>query len=160
MRTSLLLIMLLALSGCAGKAFDTTRVAPKVTPAQVIANPEPHLNKIVLWGGIILGTLNQEESTQIEVLAYPLNSSQRPSLDEQPQGRFIISHDGYLEPVTYAQGRRLSVIGKISTTKPGKVGDSDYVYPVIAAEQMELWSQNGRSTAPRTTFHLGIGIRL
>ena len=160
MKKSLILLVLISLAACATPPFDTSRVAPDITPSRVIAQPSPHLDKMIIWGGIILGTRNQENNTQIEVLAYPINSSQRPSLNESPQGRFIIRHEGYLEPVTYAQGRRLSVLGKISTTRPGKVGDSDYLYPVIESEQLKLWPESGGYSNPRTTFHLGIGVRL
>ncbi len=161
MRLLLIAPILLVVAGCAGKpAFETSRVASDVSPARVIAQPVPHLDKIVLWGGLILNTHNREASTQIEILAYPLNSSQRPSLDQAPQGRFIVEHQGYLEPVTYAQGRQLSVLGKVSTTRPGKVGDSDYLYPVIDAEQLKLWPESSYGGKPRTTFHLGIGVRL
>jgi len=154
-------LLVLAVAGCAGTPpFDTARVTQDLTPSKVIAQPVPHLDKMVIWGGIILDTRNQEDSTQIEVLAYPVNRAQRPSLEESPQGRFIIRHQGYLEPVTYTQGRRLSVLGKISETQMGKVGDSDYLYPVIDSEQLKLWPEGYRGGNPRTTFHLGIGVRL
>ena len=138
--------------------FDTTQVDQSLTPQSVVAEPELNRGKTALWGGTILDTRNLKDSTHIEVLAYPLNSSHRPLLESKPLGRFIIQHQGYLEPTTYAQGRVISVLGKISDSQSGNVGESAYIYAVINSEQLHLWSQDsGRS---RTSFHLGVGVGL
>ncbi len=147
------------LAGCATTPdFDTTQVDKTLTPQSVIAEPDLSYGKIALWGGIILNTLNLENTTQIEILAYPLNTSYKPSQENQPLGRFIIQHKDYLEPATYAQGRLITVLGSISDNQNGKVGESTYIYPVINAQQIHLWSLYDDEN--RTSFHLGIGIRL
>jgi outer membrane lipoprotein len=138
--------------------FNTTQVDLSLRPQSVTAEPELNRGKTALWGGTILNTQNLKETTHIEVLAYPLNSSHRPLLESKPLGRFIIQHPGYLEPTTYAQGRVLSVLGKVSGIQSGNVGKSTYTYSVINSEQLHLWSlDSGRN---RTRFHLGIGIGL
>ena len=138
--------------------FDTTQVDQTLTPQSVIAEPEISHGKIALWGGTILDIHNLENSTQIEVLAYPLNTSHRPALDNQPLGRFIIQHKGYLEPTNFAQGRLLTVLGSVAGSQSGKVGESSYTYPVINAQQLHLWSLYDDQT--NTSFHFGVGIRL
>lgn len=154
---SLSLISLLI--GCATSPnFDTTQVDQSLTPRSVIAETATNHNKIALWGGTILDTRNLKDTTQIEVLAYPLNSFHQPMQESKPLGRFIIQHQGYLEPTTYAQGRLLTVLGSVSDSKSGKVGESDYTYPVINSHQLHLWPPaSGKS---KTTFHFGIGVRL
>ena len=138
--------------------FDTTQVDQLLIPQIVVTKPELHRGKTVLWGGTILDTRNLNDSTHIEVLAYPLNSSHRPLLESKPLGRFIIQHQGYLESTAYAQGRVISVLGKVSNSQSGNVGESTYIYAVINSEQLHLWSlDSGRS---RTSFHLGVGIGL
>lgn len=158
---SLILVSLLVnmLVSCASTPdFDTTQVDRSLTPQSTIAEAELSRGKIALWGGTILDTRNLKDTTQIEVLAYPLNSSHRPLQDKKPLGRFIIQHRGYLEPTTYAQGRLLTVLGNMSDIQSGKVGESTYSYPVINAQQLHLWSiDNERS---RTSFHIGVGIGL
>ncbi|MDT8452886.1 MAG: Slp family lipoprotein [Gammaproteobacteria bacterium] len=152
-----LLITLLA--GCATSPdFDTTGVDRSLTPRSVVAEPEISRGKTVLWGGTILNTSNLENMTQIEVLAYPLDSSQRPLLEDKPLGRFMVEHEGYLETATFAQGRLISVLGNIGDTQSGKVGKSPYTYPVVIAQQLHLWSLHDPRS--RTSFHLGIGVRL
>lgn len=154
---SLFLISLL-LSCAASPNFDTTQVDQSLTPRSVIAEPAISQGKIVLWGGTILDTRNLKDATQIEVLAYPLNSFHQSMQESKPLGRFIIHHQGYLEPATYAQGRQLTVLGSVSDSKSGKVGESNYDYPVINAHQLHLWSPDSEES--KTTFHFGIGVRL
>ena len=154
-----LLALITLLLGCASTPdFDTTAVDKSLTPQSVIAEPSISLGKIALWGGTILDTRNLKESTQIEVLAYPLDSFHRPMQEERPLGRFIIQHQGFLEPTTYAQGRLLSVLGSVSGSYSGKIGESSYTYPVISTQQLHLWSQG--DLRGETTFHFGIGIQL
>jgi len=138
--------------------FITTQVDKTLTPQRVNAEPNNSLKKIVLWGGTILDTRNLENSTQIEILAYPLDSSDRPLLDKKPLGRFIALQNGYLESATYSQGELLSVLGSVSVSQKGRIGEKLYTYPVIKAEKLHLWSaSDGHSN---TRFHIGIGVRL
>jgi outer membrane lipoprotein len=151
------LILLLMLAGCASTPkFDTSQVDQSLTPQAVNAEPLESRGKSVLWGGTILDTRNLEDSTQIELLAYPLNSSQRPIQASKPLGRFIIRQTGYLEPATYAQGRLLTVLGSVGDSQLGKVGEASYNYPVIIAEKLQLWTPESESS--KSTFHFGIGI--
>lgn len=153
------LLLFSILAACSSTPeFKTTKVDQTLTPQSVIAEPGVSLNKIALWGGTILDTRNLENSTQIEILAYPLDSSHRPLLDKKPLGRFIILHNGYLEPASYSQGELISVLGSIDVSQKGKIGKKLYTYPVVKAQQLHLWSaSDGRSN---TRFHIGIGIRL
>jgi len=152
------LIFLLMLAGCASTPkFDTSQVDQWLTPQAVNAEPLQSRGKSVLWGGTILDTRNLEDSTQIELLAYPLNSSHRPIQDSKPLGRFIIRQSGFLEPETYAQGRLLTVLGRVGDSQEGKVGGARYSYPVILADKLQLWSPESGSTF---LFGIGIGIEL
>jgi len=150
---SLLCTLLL---GCAGAPeFDTSGVDRALTPQSVIAEPDLSRGKVALWGGTILETRNLKDTTQIEVLAYPLDISNRPMLDSKPLGRFIVRHPGYLEPTTYAQGRNLTVLGVVSGSQSGSVGETSYTYPLISDSQLHLWSQHEGS---RTSVHFGLGV--
>ena len=147
------------LSGCSSAPkFDLSGVDQALTPQSVIAEPDVSFGKIALWGGTILSIVNLEETTQIEMLAYPLNSSHKPMHDKKPLGRFLIQHKGYLEPATFEQGKLLSVLGSLGKSQKGKVGESDYAYPVINARQLHLWTPGDEG--PQTSFHFGLGIRL
>ena len=159
LKPGLLILISLLLSCATMPDFDTTQVDKSLTPQSVIAEPVITRGKIAVWGGTILGIRNLKDSTQIEVLAYPLDSSHWPLQEKKPLGRFIIQDRGYLEPTSYAQGRLISVLGSVSGTYSGKIGESSYIYPVINVQQLHLWSK-GDDRRSRTSFHLGIGIGL
>lgn len=160
MHNRLLITGLLSLLiGCASAPnFDTSQVDRSVTPSSAIAETQINLGKTVIWGGTILDTRNLKNSTQIEILGYPLNSSHRPLLNKKPLGRFIIKYPGYLESKNYSQGRQLSILGKVSGKQTSKVGESNYTYPVIKADKLHLWPLYDEKS--KTSFHFGIGIGL
>jgi len=50
-----------------------------------------------LWGGRMVNSVNPENSTQLEVLAYPLEGAQRCEISGDPMGRFLAIEQGYPE---------------------------------------------------------------
>jgi len=103
-----------------------------------------------------MDTRNLKDATQIEVLTYPLNSLFRPQLDRPAGARILVRQPGFLEPANYARGRKITLLGTLSKVTPGRIGEADYRYPVVLAEQLKLWS----NTDTRTRFSFGLGIRL
>lgn len=139
-RLILPITLLLLLGACAsGPAFDTGGVDHALTPRDVSARPQLATGKDVRWGGLILSTTNLQDRTRVEVLAYPLDARARPRSEVEPTGRFMLEQAGYLEPATYAEGRQVTVVGTVTGTRSGRVGESDYVYPLIDARQLHLW---------------------
>lgn len=148
------------LAGCAaGPQFDTVGTDPALTPAAVVPDMEAKRGTAVIWGGVIVATTNLRNGTRLELLGYPLNRSQRPDIAAPAQGRFLVYWPEYLESVDFAAGRQLSVRGRLDGLESGQVGQSRYLYPVVAAERLWLWPRPGeRSTDP--TFHFGFGVFL
>jgi outer membrane lipoprotein len=148
----------LLLSACASTpAFDTGGVDRSLTPQNAATSPQQATGKQVQWGGVILSTINLEDSTQVEVLAYPLDANARPLSDSNPLGRFILERAGRLEPANYAEGRRITAVGTVTGTRAGQVGDSDYNYPVVSARQLYLWPPGQGSDGVRVFGYIGFG---
>ncbi|MDH5425894.1 MAG: Slp family lipoprotein [Gammaproteobacteria bacterium] len=156
-KLSLLIFIALQISCATAPKFDTKNIELSLTPEQVVNDTVSTRGKTILWGGTILDIRNLKNETQIEILAYPLNTYHRPLTGKKPLGRFILLQTGYLEPASYAQGEKLTVIGKVSGTRSGKVGDTQYTYALIKAQQLHLWPDDSEST---TRFHFGIGIQM
>lgn len=153
-----ILIFTTVLISCAiTPKFNTKNIELSLTPQQVVKNAVATRGKNIIWGGTILDIRNLKKETQIEILAYPLDSSHRPLTDKKPLGRFIILHFGYLEPATYEQGKQLSVQGKVNGIRSGEIGDSIYKYALIKSKQLHLWSKENET---QTFFHFGIGIQM
>ena len=134
-----ILFISLLLSACAGTPDYAKYGASAVTPQRVSMQPQLATGKPVLWGGVIMKTVNLKDRTQLEVLAYPLDGNERPQIDQAPLGRFIAEQPGYLEPASFASQRQVTVVGVVTGTLPGRVGDSDYNYPVVTVRRHTLW---------------------
>jgi outer membrane lipoprotein len=151
-----ILILISLLVACVSTPkFDVSQVDNSLIPQNVATAPTAYLGKTVLWGGIILDIRNLSGSTQIELLAYPLSRDQRPLTNNRPLGRFLINQEGFLDPAIYAQGQKVTVLGSVGNNQQGKVGESIYSYPVINAEQLQLWSPQSES---QTRFSFGLGV--
>jgi outer membrane lipoprotein len=153
-----LISILLMLSGCA-TPLDVGSADSSVTPREAAQNVSLVKDRKVAWGGTVVNGKNLANNTQFEVLAYPLDSSNRPKTDAGPLGRFIVVHPGYLETADYAPGRSITVVGPVTETRTGKVGEAEYTYPVVAADRVHLWPPISQAQPePRIHFGIGIGI--
>jgi outer membrane lipoprotein len=151
------LLALLLLSACSSKpVLPTTGVDLKLKPSQVTVSATPLDGTRVLWGGVIINSTNLTDKTRLEVLAYPLDSKQRPHTDKPAGSRFLAYQQGYLETADYAAGRQVSMLGIIGNIEEARLGEHSYVYPTIEIEQLHLWPIKSQETDSK--LHFGIGV--
>lgn len=124
-----------------------------LTPQQIFKEPDAHSGKTVMLGGIILAVANTKDSTYIEVLEKPLSSTGKPLDTDESRGRFMIRYDGYLDPAIYTKGKSLTVVGALSGTIPGKIGEMEYKYPLIVSKNIYLFERTRE-----IPVRFGIGI--
>ena len=152
-----LFITLLFISACSSKpVLPTAGVDLAIKASQVAISAKPLNGTRVLWGGVIINTTNLTDKTRLEVLAYPLNDTQRPQTDKPAGSRFLAYQPGYLETTDYAAGRQVSMVGIIGTLEEARLGEHRYVYPTIEVEQLHLWPV--KSQESDTKLHFGIGV--
>lgn len=157
MRVAATLVILL-LSACSTTPKVTADADRTTTPAQAASAGEHAHDKPLQWGGVIMQSSNLAESTELQILAYPLGEDGRPDVTASPTGRFIALHPGYLEAVDYRKGRQVTVTGSFSETREGKVGNADYHFPVLLAKELVLWpGASDRQEKPRVNFGFGVG---
>jgi len=151
---------LVLITGCA-----TSPVAPPdiqvedIGPAHVLAGQAEEGTRVV-WGGQIVAIRNLAEHTEISVVSYPLDGGDRPLTDLEPGVRFLIRQPGFLEPVKYAPGRFLTVLGMTHGIKESPVDEFVLTQPLLMAEAIHLWPADMRRWSERTRFSIGVGIRL
>jgi outer membrane lipoprotein len=135
----------LAGMGCAHVISEPLRqqAQPPISFAQLRTNPEVLKGRTVILGGEILQTTNLREGTRLEILQRPLNESETPKLTDTTGGRFMAFCEEYLDPAVYAQRRRITVAGQVLGTYTGKVGEVDYLYPLISCEETHLFPTAG-----------------
>lgn len=105
---------------------------------------DPAANHEVRLGGVIATVKNLADKTRLEVVNLPIDDAGRPSLTSEPQGRFVAYVNGFLDPVTFGEGRLITLVGNTATPEKGKVGDFDYQFPVMNANGYYLWQVTER----------------
>jgi outer membrane lipoprotein len=149
---------LLALVACApAPIYKTSAAAAVATPAQVAHTPERYSSSEVVWGGRVVHVSNFPGHSEIELLAYPLDSSQRPRANDSGSGRFIAVLRGYAEPLDYPAGALMTVDGKLNGTRAGKVGEADYLFPLVEVTQSHVWTPEEMSKG-RSNVRFGVGV--
>ena len=157
---TILPLMLLLLSACASSpvAIEGEAVEPH-GPAHVLDGQSGPGDRVV-WGGRIVSIRNLADHTEIGVVSYPLDRGDRPRLHQDPGVRFLLHHAGFLEPVQYAPGRYLTVLGVVSGIERREVDQFLTEQPVIEAERLHLWPADVSQWQPQTRFSIGLGISL
>lgn len=142
-----ILISFAFLSGCQSNIPPEIRQSLEGAPnvAEVRQQPQDFISQSIRWGGLILDTVNGQDSSRLTVMALPLNDRGKPSTYEKSPGRFIAVVDEFLEPLEFARDRKVTIIGNIAGTETLEVGEFPYEYPVIQVDQYYLWPKTIQS---------------
>jgi outer membrane lipoprotein len=139
-----LFILIFFLSGC-GHVISKdlrTKSDPSLTLNQVRQNPDVFKEKLVVWGGEIIETVNQRDgTTEIVVFQRPLGWRGEPKETSYSEGRFLILTDNYLDPYIFRRGKKITVGGEMIGEKTKPLGEMDYRYPVVSSKQIYLWPE-------------------
>ena len=137
----------LLLAGCATNIPEPIRRTPADNPgvaqirARLASDPACCRDTLVRWGGVILETRNLADSTEVIVLSLPLGVAGEPISGDRTEGRFIARFTRFLEPSLYPPEQRITVYGRISGAETRRIGDYDYLYPVVEVTYQHLWPQ-------------------
>jgi len=130
------------------------QVDPAATFKAVIHDPDSFKGKTVLWGGRIIQIRNTKDTTWIELLQQPLARNDRPVQGSASEGRFLIRHEGFLDPAVYGRGRELTLVGEVRGRETRREDEIDYNFPVVSDKQLVLW---GPEQEPSVHFSVGVG---
>lgn len=160
-RTPCRLLVLLAaavlLTGCAAPVFRNVANTLPVAPIDVQQSAQSFEGAEVLWGGRIVSVQNLEDSTRVEVIAFPLDRAQQPVPGADSIGRFMLLIPGFAEPRDYTPGRHLTAQGVIAGFWNGQSDGKHYPYPVLHASAVNIWPWGFMFDA-RPQISIGIGI--
>ncbi len=149
MKLYLLLFLSIFILACAPVISEETRggVDTSLTFKEVQENAGTYRGKIVLWGGEIVQTLPQNDgSTLIEVLKWPLSWTERPKRTVSFQGKFLVLSKEPLPPSLYRGGTRITIAGEIQGSMSGEmiesVSDPTYRYPLLLSKEIHVWKRH------------------
>lgn len=144
MGTKSLCFVLLALAGCA--------VTPKPESNAPVSGITPdtareggQVGERVRWGGVIVEVTPRQNETCFEISSRPLDDSGRPLSTDRNFGRFIACSKEFYDPAVYVSKREVSVVGILTGSVDGKVGERDYRFPKVQADDIYLWPKFARA---------------
>lgn len=151
-------LSLLALAACApAPIYKPSANAVAAPPFAVARTPEQFSQGSVIWGGRVVAVNNLADRSEIEILAFPLDKSQRPRVGDSGSGRFIAQMSGFVEPMDYPEGALVTLTGTLVGSRAGKVGEADYVFPLVRVNQAHRWTPE-ELQAGRNNVHFGVGV--
>ena len=146
MRLYLLLFLSIFIFSCAPVIPGEIRAGAdtSLTFKEVAQSPDTYKGKIVLWGGEIIQTLPQDDgSTLIEVLEWPLGWTERPRRTVSFQGKFLVLLTEPSDLSLYRGGARITVAGGVQGSMEGEkirsVSDPTYLYPLLLSKEIHVW---------------------
>jgi len=138
-----------------------TQVIPKelegqvdrdVSFLQVKQAPASYKNRIIVLGGEVLSVKRVSDSTRIELLQLPLDSSFEPTRDRTKSlGRFLAIEKEFVDAATLPAGTVVTVIGEVAGATTLPLDETEYAYPTLAVKHVKLWE-------PQSSRHQGFSI--
>lgn len=133
-------LVIAALSGCASvpDAVKGTSPMPQQDLGRVMAAPQLYVGQEARFGGKVVNVKNEQGKTRLEIATTTLDESARPSLGAPSRGRIYADVNGFLDPVDF-RNQLVTVVGPITGTAKGKIGDTTYTYMVMQATGYLRW---------------------
>ena len=151
---ALMTALAVTLSGC-NTIPENLRLGNEPGPelAAVVKDPALYQGQSVRWGGVIVKVENSAEQSLIELLGHQLNHYARPVIDSRISGRFFVVVDSFVDPLEFAQGRELTVVGALQASETRKIGEYSYEYPRVKEIAHKLWPERQRVEVVDPFFH-------
>jgi outer membrane lipoprotein len=136
---ALMLPGLLFLSACPTPPPPLAGTFPETTVEQ--AQQKDLTGQRVRWGGTIVTVTPGENDTCFEIVSRPLDAQARPRRTDETSGRFLACAPGFYDPAIYGVGRNVTVVGTLQASVVRKIGEHEYHYPQVSAEEVYLWPE-------------------
>lgn len=104
------------------------------------------------WGGKIVSVVNKQDVSEIEVVFFPENSFGKPITSMPSAGRFKAVVDGFVDPLVFEPGRLITVVGELTDSQVGVIGEQEYTYPTINAKGYYMWKETTDVNVEIDTF--------
>ena len=130
---------LCALAGCASIPKPLQGDFAPMVPNE--ANAHDATGQAVRWGGTLAAVEPLAGETCFQVVGRPLDERSRPIESDRGDGRFIACRQGFYEPQIFAEGRSITVTGRIVGYETRRVGEYDYRQSKVAADVIYLWPE-------------------
>lgn len=155
MKRSLALLALTgALAGCMSvpPEIQGTSATPQMDLVRVMNAPSLYVGQESRFGGRVVGVRTEPDRTRLEISTLPLDDIGRPQLSSPSEGRIVAYVKGFLEPIDF-KNQLVTVVGPISGTEQGKIGERDYRYVVVNTQGYKRWRVVQQAVLPPSPFY-------
>lgn len=132
-------VALVALTACSSLPQELASDNPNIITDYPTWQQQLNHSVDVRLGGVIASVNNLDDRTRIEVVNLPIGSSGKPDINQEPKGRFVAYIKGFEDPVTFSQGRLITLLGQSSGSEVAPVGEYEYDFPVMLVDGYRLW---------------------
>jgi len=159
----MLLLFAVVLVACSGPVLRSDLLStgiPNPSMGQLSEYPLQYQGRIFILGGAIVSCTLTESGSLLEAVQIPVDSNGYLKETEPSTGRYLAFYPkefGLLDPLVYRGGRRITLAGKLSGTRSGRIDEMNYVYPYFETIQVYLWDE-GRPADRSVPFPFSIGI--
>jgi outer membrane lipoprotein len=144
-RLAALIVLYMTVAGLQGcTVISQNMMAEALTDVsftQLSRDADTYRGQTVILGGHVIEVRNEARQTVIVVLQTPLGSGQEPLPPDQSQGRFMLQHDGFLDPEVFAKGRTITAAGKVTGVIREAIDHEAYDYLTLEAREIYLWER-------------------
>lgn len=112
-----------------------------VSFTQLSQNADTFRGQTVILGGHVIEVRNEARQTIVVVLQTPLGSGQEPLPPDRSEGRFMLQHDGFLDPEVFAKGRTLTAAGEVDGVIREMIDHEPYDYILLTSREIHLWER-------------------
>jgi outer membrane lipoprotein len=160
-------LFILVVATLLGAAACTTAVSkqslglvdPGLTFEALHQNPDRYVGRYLLLGGVIAAVHGSDSGgSEMEVVQFPTNNRGRITSTDRSDGRFIVRDTIFRDPAIYYPGRLVTLVGQVAGSRAGRLGEVEYLYPVLTAHELRLWAAEEYPGASPVHFGIGIGI--
>lgn len=131
------------------------------TPQQdlnVVKNaPDIYTGQEARFGGMVVGVVNEQQRTRLEIVSIPLDAGGRPVLGKPSQGRLVAYVNKFIEPFDLKY-HFVTVVGLITGIETGKIDMTAYDFVVITVTGYKRWSLQQQIVMSPGTWGFGPSI--
>lgn len=133
-------LLALTLSGCVAvpEAIRGSSPVPQQDLLRVMNAPQLYVGQEARFGGKVVNVTNQPGKTRLEIVTLPLDDAAAPVLNAASRGRIYADVNEFLDPVEF-RNHLVTVIGPITGTEQGKIGESPYTWMVMNVNGFKRW---------------------
>lgn len=151
---ALSLALSLPLAACVRMPAALTGEYSAITPTQ--ATERDAKGEAVRWGGTLAKVEPLPDRTCFQIVGRDLSRRGRPYLDDQSSGRFLACRKGFYDPQVFAEGRLVTVVGRIDGAENRDIGEYPYLHPRVAADVVYLWPEEDEGYGS-ARYSVGVG---